>query len=339
MFILSTWLLFSHFYLNKHLVVDELIMDGLILFDVVYRANKVGMQTFIRDIKNWPALLCIWLSIMYWITYSVLPVMDIIDTVFNIAQSIMALYRVTYACCRSYFVCVTYKYYEPVVQDLQYCTDDFETSSHPPRRENGFKTDCEDVELIVRFSPTHTTISPKPPHTTISPTLSVVRPPLADESKTVSNIQLLRRFLADIYINKNVEKCPLFSTDLHGFSMVTIASKLSGIDNICWCVHCEQNDIVLYMDNYKFKQKMVQHPSFAYTAVIPINGGTCDESVISHLALNRVFDPVASSTVGRFEIHGRSIVFVLSDELQSIYFSHPLVKIEGDILSIDIYRI
>ena len=47
---------------------------------------------------------------------------------------------------------------------------------------------------------------------------------------------------------------------------------------------------------------------------------------------------VVSSSVGRFEIHGEGFTFILSDELQNVYFTMGKIKLDSDVYAINIYK-
>jgi len=309
MFVLSSWLVLAHFYFRLHLVYDEVCMDVLIVFDVAKQARQVGCQIFVSDYRNWPALFAIWLSIMYWAAYTALPLIDYLDTFFLLAQSIMALYRMFYALCRSYFLCNPTKNYAAVSPDE--VEDD----------------DCEIIVDLTRMCPDAET----------------------DITHVSEDICITLALFAKRCIlgaRQNI----LFDTEENGFSLISIAAKTdcTFIKSTCWIIYTPENIIVIAGRAYNFQGHRVQKLETLYTGITSreqhsrFHEEKCahdfNGDISSKLVMHRILLPVVSSSVGRFEIHGEGFTFILSDELQNVYFTMGKIKLDSDVYAINIYK-
>lgn len=308
MFLLATWLFTSHFFLRIHLVGDELLMDALILVDLYFEYQKVrDCRLFIQNPLNWPSFLIVWLSILYWITYSALPLMDYLETFFVFAQSTMQIFRVIYSLCKTYMLLKYYRSYHIVPSD--------EVTLGEPRlqvRDSAldFNSSDSDDEVVIDLSllSTATLHAPAP-------------------TKYTSAIQSVLR-------EKPSHK-RVFSTETMGFSLITIGIKTRLCTMTLWVVYTDHEEFGFAIPNYNFGQQTAQHPSFCYSFYRKHDDGFGSTLFLPQL------NPSVSSGTGRFEVHSGPFYILLQDELQSAFYCDQFGQKNKsmEINKIDVYRI
>lgn len=114
--LVSTWTGICHFLWGVHYVVDEVVLDVLILGDVGLQVYRQGVYRYLDRPWNWINLLTIWLCVLYWVLYSVLPAFDWIENSF-------VWIRYTASCVRLHYSWTTmckmrrFDQYEPIAED------------------------------------------------------------------------------------------------------------------------------------------------------------------------------------------------------------------------------
>ena len=293
MLLLSTWLIIAHFSLSIHIVFDEILMDLLILLDVYIQIQKQGCKAFLYNIRNWPPLFLLWFCILYWITQSVLPLIDFLDTIFLFTQSLIQVFRIGYSFSRTFLLLKTYRAYA-ILPTSETCSDELELKHFIPHFEEISELD-EEIEVEAKQS--------------------------ISDSIRESVAQLLK-----------TNAVPLFDTELHGFSLVTIKSKLpfrSGTGPIVWIIRTADSHIGLLFQSYVHVPLQTVEKIWQFDIV--------DNEVHSVLLLHKT---VISLNVGRFELHSLNCSLILQDELQRIYFSKPpSISVDSDVRYIKIYPI
>jgi|TARA_B110000914_G_scaffold148522_1_gene130205 hypothetical protein len=292
MFLLATWLFISHFFLRIHLVGDELLMDALILLDLYFEYKKIrDCRLFIQAPLNWPSFLIVWLSILYWITYSALPLMDYLETFFVFAQSTMQIFRVIYSMCKTYMLLKYYRSYHVVP------LDEVILGEHKPLHSAlDFNRSDSDEEVIVDLS-----------------LLSATKlQPMPKKQDTV-HTAVIQHILRENPVNKRI-----FSTETMGFSLVTISIKTRPFTMTLWIIYTDHEQFGFAIPTYQFGQQTAQHPSFCYSFF-----RNNDDGFGSTLFMPQL-NPSVSSGPGRFEVHAGTFYILLQDELQSAFYSDQL---------------
>jgi hypothetical protein len=122
----------------------------------------------------------------------------------------------------------------------------------------------------------------------------------------------------------------LFDSDSDGFSLVMVSKRLKSTARMMLFVVVNDQTIGVGL-SYKFRGNAVQTPSDAFS----FHRETAD----SEWAVFEMENAVATSGIGRFELHGPSVSIVLQEELQSVYFTMRSFQLSGDVTRIQIHAL
>jgi hypothetical protein len=122
----------------------------------------------------------------------------------------------------------------------------------------------------------------------------------------------------------------LFDSDSDGYSLLTIAQRLKGVPKMLLLVETDEHTVGIGI-SYNFDGGTVQTPSQSFSF-----HRETDDADWTVVELGKT---VATSGIGRFEVHGRSCSMILQEELQSVYFTMRSFQLSADVNRIQIHAL
>ena len=152
-----------------------------------------------------------------------------------------------------------------------------------------------------------------------------------DDEVVISFNTELRHPLATLIDRTMKDKTKrLYDSDSDGFSLVMIGQRLKKVPKMLMLVDTNERTIGVGL-SYKFGGSFVQTPSEAFSFH--------RETEDAEWAAQELGKTVATSGLGRFEVHAPKSSLILQEELQSVYFTFRKLKFNADVTRIQIHAL